>query len=297
MLSSYLPLFLVNEVGGNYADVGLRIGLMSIGGIFGFYVAWAAARWKTIPMLIAAGLLQMVGGLLITIPALSAVYVLSWAGPFLFGMGAGAITLAVPSVISGGRGGTEIFVVSFGIIISLTSIAQIYAPAFMASLLEQFGYAALQWSVVMAVGVGVLLLLGVKASLFNDPPPRRGVALEPTQRAPLTTALLCLIPFYWLYWLYRAHGEVTSLLPSREILSPRAAVLACIFIPFVMVPVVLVSLNDALNQLAVREDSLPYRSSGVIFVWSVVCLPAAIGLIQSTINRALVEASTPPAGM
>ena len=55
-------------------------------------------------------------------------------------------------------------------------------------------------------------------------------------------------------------------------------------------PVVLVSLNDALNQLAVREDSPPYRSSGVIFVCSVVCLPAAIGLIQSTINRALVEA-------
>ena len=124
----------------------------------------------------------MVGGLLITIPALAAVYVLSWAGPFLFGLGVGAITLAVPSVISGGRGGTEIFVVSFGIIIALTSIAQIYAPAFMASLLERFGYSTLRWSVVMAVGVGVLLLLGVKTALFNEPPPRRGVALEPTQR-------------------------------------------------------------------------------------------------------------------
>ena len=297
MLSSYLPMFLVNEVGRNYADVGMRIGLMSVGGIFGFYVAWAAARWKTVPMLILAGLIQMLGGLLITIPGLAAVYIFSWAGPFLFGLGVGAITLAVPSVISGARGGTEIFVVSFGIIIALTSIAQIYAPAFMASLLEQFGYAALRWSVAMLVFMGVLLLLGVKASLFNEPPPRRGVALAPTQRAPLITALLCLFPFYWLYWLYRAHGEVTSLAPSRGILSPRAAVLANTFIPFVIYPVVLVSLNDALNQCAVGEGRAPYRSSGVIFVWSVVCLPAAIGLIQSTINRALVEASTPPAGM
>jgi hypothetical protein len=102
-------------------------------------------------------------------------------------------------------------------------------------------------------------------------------------------AILCLIPFYWLYWIYRAHGEVTALAPSRKILSPRASVFACLFIPYAIYPVVLVSLNDALNDHAALAGRLPYRSAWVICMWSLVLFPVSIGLLQSTINRVIEE--------
>ena len=283
MLNSYLPLFLVNRVGVQISASGMLFGLMSMGSLAGFYVAWLAARWKTIPMLIIAGLLQLLGGLLITVPALASTTISLWLGSFLLGLGSGAIMLAIPAVISGGRGGAEVFVISFGIVLALTRIGQLYAPALMGRFLTLYGYISLPVMMVICFLMEVLLLLGVKSSVFNAAPPQRGHPLPPTRRSPLNTALLCLIPFYWLYWLYRAHGEVTSMAPSRSILSPRAAVLAGIFIPFLIHPIILISLNDALNQQAVK----PYRASWVIFLLSVVCLPAAIALIQSSMNEVM----------
>jgi len=293
ILSTFLAIFLKEEAGMKYTKVGILFVLMGIGGLFGFYLAWATTRWKTVPMLIVAGLLQLMGGLLITIPGLAAVVILSGIGAFTFGLGAGVITLTIPSVIAGGRGGGEAFVITFGIIFILTRIEEMFAPTSMGALWDRYGSSLLGVTIGICLFLGLLFLLPVKHSLFNEAPPPRGYPLTPTYRDPLIVFLSCLIPFYWLYWLYRAHGEVTALAPSRSILSPRAAVLASVFAPVFVYPITLTKLNDALNSHATELGQAPYRASWVIFWCACLLNPLGMALVQSSMNRVMAGAGQP----
>lgn len=264
MLTSFLALFLNNSIGIDVSEIGVISVLITIGGIYGLYLAWATVRWKTVPMLIVAGFIQLAGCILLTVPSLASIPALRWIGAFLFGLGPGIITLAIPSIIAGGRGGAEVFLLTFGLVFILSRVQSIYAPLFVGLLYDLLGTLNLAAPVIAVLLVGMVFLLFVNHSLFKEPPGERGYPLSPTRHDPVLQGLLCLIPFYWLYWMYRAHGEITALAPSRKILSPRASVIACLFIPYAIYPVVLVNLNDALNDHAALIGKQPYRASWVI---------------------------------
>ena len=288
-LSSFLPIFLKGETGTQYTEIGIIFVLMAAGGLLGFYLAWATTRWKTIPMLIFAGVLQLLGGLLITIPSLTSVTFLCWIGAFLCGLGSGAIALAVPSIIAGGRGGSETFVIAFGISFVLTRIGERFAPVFMGALWERFGLSVLGMTIAIGLLIGLLLLLPVKRSLFVESPPQRGYPLTPTYRKPVVVALSCLIPFYCLYWFYKAHGEIISMTSSQTILSPRASVIVSCFVPFFISPVIVTTLNDALNKHAAKLGKPAYRASWVVCLWSFLFFPVSIAFVQSTMNSVMSE--------
>jgi len=282
-LSTFLSLFLTDELGLQFRDVGIVFTVIAIAGLFGFYVVWVATRWKTIPVLIIAGVLQLLGGLLITTPGLASITILRLAGAFFFGLGAGVVMLAIPSILSGGRGGDKAFVISFGIVFVVTHIGEAFAPALMGALRNGLGI-----FIPVCMILGLIVLLPVKPSLFNAPPPQRIYPLVPTRRDPISVAILCLIPFYWLYWLYRAHGEVASIAPSRNILSPQASWLASTFAPL-LYPVIANSLIDALNTRASELGKPSYSHSWVIFLWAFTFPPVAMALVQSDLNKAMVE--------
>ena len=287
-MASFLGMFLTNTIGLRPAETGALLAVLGIGGLFGFYLAWAIARHRTKRLLILAGCIQLFGGLLMTIPGLAAIPALRFVGAFLVGLGAGTITLGVPSILAGGRGGAEAFVLAFGVAFTFSRIGQMTAPAIVGGLLNTYGFTALATTVAAWLVLGLLFLLPVKSSLFQGALGQRGYSLTPTHREPLIVALLCLVPFYWLYWLYRAHGEVTSLAPSRSILSPRASVLASLLAPL-LYPVIVTSLADALNKGAVGLGRPVYRRPWVTFLWAVLFLPAATALVQSDMNGAMRE--------
>ena len=264
---------------------------MAVSRLLGFYLAWPTIRWKTKPMLIFAGVLQLLGILLITIPGLALMAPLRLTGAILLGIGSGVITLAIPSVIIGGRGGAETFVLSFGIVLALTSIGEMYSPLPIGKLLDTVGSSVLRETTAIMLFLGLLFLLPVKSSLFSGPPPQRDHPLVPTYRPPVSVALLNLLPFYWLYWLYRAHGEVASLVPWRNILSPLAAQVASVFSLTILEPIILTTLNDALNKHATELGQPLYRASWVIFLWAFLFPPIAMALVQSTMNRVISELS------
>jgi hypothetical protein len=138
-------------------------------------------------------------------------------------------------VLAGGIGSSQSFVIASGAIVVLNTGMSMTFPNFAGQILNRFGYAHLFWISVGLQLVGWLLLLPVKPALFSAQPPPRYHALPPAHQSPALVALGCIIPFYWLYWLYRAHGEVESLASSRNLLSPRGAV-AAVLVPF-MLPV------------------------------------------------------------
>jgi len=287
-LSNFLPVYFQTEVAKRSAIL-LAESLIGIGGLLGFYIGWVTARYRSKVMLLILGIMQLLGGLLVTIPSLVTINIFGLVGGFLIGLGTGGIALAVPSIIAGGRGGTEAFVTAFGLMFLLTRIEQSYLPISMGLNIQTFGpHPTIMISVITYMVLGTLFLLPVKSSLFHEAPPKRGYSLTPTRREPLTVAISCIIPFYWLYWLYRAHGEITWLAPSRNILSPRASVLAGIFVPFFS-PVIITSLIEALNKRASELGKPSYRQAWVIFLWSFIFFPVALGLVQTAMNKAMAE--------
>jgi hypothetical protein len=285
ILTSFLGLLLNQALDLPVAQTGVTLAVLAAGGLFGFYLAWATVRSRAKALLIAAGLIQLAGTLLLTIPALAAAPALRFVGAFLVGLGAGTIALAVPSVLAAGRGGAEAFVLAFGTIFLMSRIGALVAPTSVGQMVDISGFSALAVMLAVWLVIGLIFLLPVKAVLFEGAPGPRGHALAPAHRSPWAVALLCLVPFYWLYWLYRAHGEVATLAPSRAILSPRAAVLAGLFVA-PLFPVIPASLADALNKGAAEQGRPALRRPWVVVVWSLLCYPVAFGLLQASMNRA-----------
>jgi hypothetical protein len=123
----------------------------------------------------------------------------------------------------------------------------------------------------------------VRPSLFREAPAPRGFPLPPKQRDPLEVALLCLLPFYGLYWVYRAHGEVTALAPSRSMLSPVGSLVAGLLVPLIL-PVMMVSLIDALKSRLSESEA---AASRWVLLWAILLPPVAAALVQSAMNEAV----------
>ena len=288
VLTMYLSVFLSSSLDMRIQQAGIFYSVIGISGLFGLYLGWAASRHKAKAWLIALGILQLVGGLLATIPSLAAVLTLQMLGAVLLGLGTGAIALAVPIILANGRGGGETFAIAFGVMYTCAQIGRMQAAVIGGVLMQDFGDMALPTTVAVYVVLGLLFLLPINPALFQEAPPQRGYSLTPEHRGPFVTAISCLIPFYWLYWLYRAHGEVASVAPSRSLLSPRASWLASIFVPL-LYPVIVTSLMDALNSRAAGLGRASYRRPWVIFLWAFVFPPVAMALVQSAMNKAMVE--------
>jgi len=284
ILTVFLPVSF--RAGTAERQSALAITSIGVGGLFGFYLGWAIARYQSKLMLVVAGALQLGGMILVTAPSLVSVPATGIAGGFLTGLGAGGITLAIPSIVAGGLGGAPAFATAFGYMYLLAHIQQFNIPVWIGMDIDSYGPdPTIRIYTFTTLFLGILLLLPVKPILFQEAPAERGYALEPTQREPLGVAILCFIPFYGLYWLYRVHGEITQLAPSRTILSPRGAVLAGLFAPLLL-PVMLTSLMDALNQRAIDTGKATYRPSWTVFLSSLVFFPIAVALLQTALNKA-----------
>jgi hypothetical protein len=272
----------------------------------GIFLAWAAVRWKTVYLLLIFALLYFAGAAMLilagtAIPGAGLGRCLVLVGYALTGIASGAIWATVIAVLAGGRGGAEAFFVACALFTLLGQVLSNGLPLLGFSVVI-FGadtqVSAVRSLLVVAVlvGISVVCLWPVNRDLFNKAPPPRGYTLDPVRRNPLTVALLCLIPVYGVYWvfrwMYRAHGEVASLAPSRSLLSPRAAVGGC-FIP--LFPAVLTTtLADAIDQDEVRRGGMPVLRAWAVCLWSLFCFPVAMAMIQAAMNRLIASAQAVP---
>lgn len=259
---------------------------------FGVYLAWVAIKWRPVISLIILAFLK-VAGLLLLHNGDTPLWLMS-IGWFFVGLSTGAISLAVPAIIAGGRYGGEAFLVAFGIVTTFGRIVSYYAFDWVVDCIEAFGEGYRVYVAVAPVVAGALILLTVKAELFNGNPPVRGYTLTPIKREPVNVGLLFFfVPFYKSFWLYRAHGEVATVAPSRTLLSPRAALFGSLFVPF-LYAMTMASLVDALNQKHQELGRPKFRSPISIFFWAIFFCPMAGAMIQSGINGLLASRKAPP---
>jgi hypothetical protein len=286
IIMNYSSLIFKNSFGISTTQLSTTLVFRTFGGFGGFWLAWFLIRLKNHYLLYVYSGFTIIGLLLILlIPSIITLSI----GFFLIGLGLGAISLAVPAIIAGGRGGSEMFVVSFGLIAFFESLAWASYSGLFGILLVTLNTP--KSCILVGLGaslLGSILLLPVKPDLFNCSPPDRRSTLSPTHRDPFIVMLLCLIPIYNIYYIiylsYRFHGEVYSINPTRSILSPRAGAW-CTVLLSVLSPIITCSLNSSLISRLSDNGKLKYYKNWAIILWSFIFIPISYALIQSNMNK------------
>jgi hypothetical protein len=248
----------------------------------GFFLGWLTIRARKKSHLFLYSFFAVIGMLLISF---TENLVFLYAGAALLGAASGAVTLIIPSLLAGGRGGAEMFAVAFSILLRfrVLVLSNQVSGIFYSHLSPIVFFALLAVPIVF----GTIFLLPVKSDYFFGRPPQRGFALHPERRDPFATGLLCLVPFYSVYLVYKQHGEIRTFTNSSKLLSPSAAALAVLLIPLIF-PMMLVEMNSSLNRaLAERPGKRP-RPTWVILLWGVLFFPVSLAFLQLDLN-ALIE--------
>ena len=169
-LGTILP-FLTEVIGLNPASIGKLLIIRPIASLYGLLLAWIAVRAKK------QYLLHIFSALIIISLALIFLmwsYVTMIFAEIFIAMGMGAIFILIPSIIAGGRKGSEMFVVSFGILILLSNLSQMSASA-LAGYSRLISNPTYQFLVCAGpVVLGILFLIPVNPELFSGAPPVRG---------------------------------------------------------------------------------------------------------------------------
>lgn len=275
------------------AEYGALLATRHVATGFGLCLAWVAVKWRPKVALVLLVALKACGLVLLFYVNVGS-FGTRTAGAVLTGLSTGAIALAVPALIAGGRRGAEAFVVSFGLVFTFGVVAGLLANHAVGAGVREWGVWGVAYMALIPVVVSAFILSTVGSALFAGQPPERGYTLAPAARKPVVAALLSVVPPYALYWLYRIHGEVAAVAPSRDLLSPRAALFSSLFVPFLAL-FAMTSLIDALNCRRKDLGEPRLRSPITIFVWTLFFAPVAVALIQSGINRVLTEPPEQPA--
>jgi predicted MFS family arabinose efflux permease len=207
------PMF-YEDFGMSASQIGTALSIKTFAGFGGLWLAWFMVRLKNHYLLFLYSFVLIIGLMIIIInPSFISILI----GLFLIGLSLGAICLAVPSIIAGGRGGSEMFVISFGLIASFEVFASVVFIPFFGRLLD-ISHNPRSYIIICLVisFIGTLLLLPVKSDLFNTSPPERKMFLTPIRREPVIVALLCLVPLYNIYYIL----NLTYRLENSEHIDP-----------------------------------------------------------------------------
>lgn len=283
LYGAMMPPVLTAQLG--VQQVGQMVGVRTVAFLAGLYLAWVAARGRSKAVLLSVAGLQLVGFALALAPwSVDGALALRIVGEIGIGLGAGAIALAVPAAIAGGRSGSEGFVVAFGF---ATVVARVFSSLVGPAILATRGglWQPLELAAVLALCtvLGVAALLPVRREMFAQAPPQRRPGVPPVQRGPIVVALLCLIPLYGLYWVYRAHAETAFIASDRRAVAPGAAVWIAVLVPFAL-PLLLANVADVLNRQAATADSRKPLPAWSILLLSVLMPPIAVAAVQAKIN-------------
>ena len=319
-IANWLPIQIREISTDTFLTVRLQL-TIAISALLGFYIAWAATRFRAKDMLVIAGICQLAGVCLLTLKDPFIAIQLHFVGAVLFGIGVGTITLSIPAILAGGLGGAQAFVIAFGLLYGVVNVEQMIFPVRLGILWDRFGSDTLYVSTTILALLGLLALLPVNPEMFTKPPQVRTCKRAVRPRNPVLVALGSLIMPYFYYLLYRFHGEVASLRPSPKILSPGGILFTLILFPLVfsalagimlgydldvprdimwlliiyilLIPIMLFSvvmttLIEPLNQLAEEHGRQHLIAPWVIFVFGILFPPVAMGLIQWTLNKSIL---------
>lgn len=271
----------------SYSLIGIAFSAQQAGFILGFILAWMASRMKTYYLLYLFSAFYLLGISLLCFYS-DNVFCLV-AGEVMIGLAVGAILLTIPAFIGGAVGSTEAFVLAFGLMVTLKWLNNISTAPLSGWLWDRdlllgnpsYFFAVLATPMI----IGTLLLLPIKAQLFNVAPPVRQVApIAPIYRNPAITFLLYFVPFYNIYWFAQIHAEIRNYSQSATLLTPRGAGWSA-FATSIVTPAIFSTLNDNLRTIIESHGQTARYKTWLIILFAFLLPPVSAALIQSQMNE------------
>lgn len=281
-LASTSPIYAISILRDRYGlsvnDVGAFLSMRTASLVPAFFVAWAAIRTNPKRVLLTLAGIQVLAAAMVAFGWSHNMAALMFEFGFIY-LADAVVQFIFPAVIASAMGGGEVFFAAFGVLLLVRQFQYAIIPLLHQAVAPSLGHVDLMTASSV---LGLICLAPVKQTLFSVPPPPRGRSLEPIYRGPVAAGILsAFVPFYFLYWSFRAHGEAAHLEPSRSLLSPRAGIWIWFGVPG---PIILAALADHLNRRAAAWDIRACRTWKII-IWGVFLLPVAIGLLQGLLNR------------
>lgn len=282
--------FIIRDLGISASEHSELMILRPIANIGGIILAWILLKLKHKNLLLVYPLLTIIGLTIMLLNPSAITYIICL---FLTSLCFGGVSLTLPSILSNGRGGSEMFLISFGAItffntVTYTSSSLIYNMF----IRDTYSFSSTVLIGITASIISICFVLLVSPKLFNEAPPAREKTLLPTRRDPLTVFFLCLIPgfniYYILYMSYRFHGEVNSFSKTNDILTPRASAWLALCLPL-FAPIILYTLNSKLIDLDDESVKQKHYKSWVIALWAFFFVPISYALIQANLNNVLLK--------
>ena len=287
ILNIYSALYMKQSSDLSYSIIGVAFGAQQAGFLFGVILAWMASRMKSYHSLYLFSAFYLLGLALFCFNTANPFALI--AGEVLIGLGLGAIMLIIPAFIAGAVGSTEAYVLAFGLMATLKllnniSIAPLAGWLFDMDLL--LGNSSYFFAVLVTPAIiGTLLLLPIKAHLFNVAPPvRQAAPAAPKHRDPAITFLLYFVPFYNIYWLVKIHAEIRNYSQSATLLTPRGAGWSA-FAVSIVTPAIYSTLNDNLRAIIESHGQTARYKTWLIILFAFLLPPLSAALIQSQMNE------------
>lgn len=221
--------------------------------------------------------------------------ILSVVARFLIEFSSGAVLLLIPAMFASAVKSMEVFILSFGVLVTLKSL---YATAFSTAMIYISKYSGVylydfpvfKINIFLAylaafIIIAMAFLLPVRKCLFNETPKQRLVTPAAAEyRPPMTVFFLFFIPFYFIFWFAKMHREIRSYTQSSTLLTPNGAGWAAAFMPFAT-PIMLSIISDNTKTILEDKGQASGCKTGVIILFAFLIPPLAAALVQSKMNQ------------
>ncbi|WP_392558270.1 hypothetical protein [Orbus mooreae] len=282
-IASYLPVYIRHTYGYEFSEIGVIL-LSSnfyIVTVLSIIPAWIASREKSYYFLQLYASVIIIA-LLITYYYIDNLMIISIT-IFIIGILGSAISLLISAILAKAVDSVEFFVLSFGLVLFSNFISNFSSPISASLIMERTGdIHPIFFNLIIQVIIGMLFLLPVRKTLFNEAPPiRKTPCIKKDQHSLMNLFLLSVfIPFYIIYWCVRAHRDIRNYSQSARLLTPKAAGWCSALVPFA-IPVMLINLTDVTDEYLLQKK----RSRWALILLSFFFLPIAIVIVQSYLNQ------------
>ena len=258
-------------------------------GVVGLFIGWIVVKFAKIkPGLLVFAVVQIVGICVLILfdnPGLRII------GAGLWGLGYSPIFVIMPSALAGGKSSMSTFAGLYFVVLFYERLQNIALGAEIGYLHFLDTISPVAYTVFMGfpVLVAIGFLLPVKSVLFEEQPKERLKPLDLKHHSVLARFLLCIIPFYSVYFMYKIHGQAANFSRTSKLLSKKGALWISLLFP-VTLPVITTTLYDVLQEYA-KEKNVQTHKKGLILIFTVLFFPVTAALVQSDMNK-LIKVSS-----
>lgn len=278
------------NAGWELSTIVRTYGVFNFVEIVGLLTGWIIIKFWNVKSVIFFSIAQILGIFLLIFVENSFGKI---TGAGLWGLGIGIIYILVPSIFAGGRAGIKTFA-SLYLIILLYQIIQRYT--FSISRISVIEYSILNispiyYSLILSIPIliGIIFLIPVKSILFDEEPKVLIQPLEPKERNAFIVFLLNILPFFYIYYMYRIHGELATFTKSNKLLSKRSALWISLLFPITM-PIITTTFYDVFEEISF-EKNLRINKKWIVMILTLLFYPIAGALIQSDLNKLIINKS------